>query len=111
MSLDKSLFVSANVHERDVTLADGTVHPMHFREIPNSKFRRFQLLELSDDIEQRVRAPAELIAASLCEPDGSDAITLDEAATLKPGVARALVTVIGEVCGFTAKKASPSAEA
>lgn len=110
MKLDDSLFVSKTVHERKVALGDGAEHTMHFREIPSGAFRRFQLAEASDDLETRITAPAELIAAGLCEPDGSNAITVERAATLKPLVTRAIVAVILEVNGFAGKKESPSVE-
>jgi hypothetical protein len=111
MTLDASLFVSPAVHERKIKLGDGAEHTMHFREIPSGAFRRFQLAETSDDLETRITAPAVLIAAGLCEPDGSDAISVEKAATLKPTVSRAIVAAILDVNGFTGKKGSPSAEA
>lgn len=110
MELDKSLFVSPKVHERKITLGDDTEHTLYFREIPNEAFRRFQLAEISGDVEERIKAPAVLIAAGLCGKDGSDAITIERAAQLKPKVARDLVTTILEVNEFHGKKASPSVE-
>lgn len=104
MQLDPSLFVSKTVHERKVPLGDGTEHTMHFREIPSGEFRRFQLAEISEDLTVRLTAPAVLIAAGLCQKDGSDAITAAEAASLKPKVAVAIANTVLDVNGYAGKK-------
>lgn len=110
MKLDDSLFVSPEVHARTVKLGDDTEHPLHFKEIDSAEFRRFQLSEQSDDAAERVKAPARLIAASLCSEEGKPALTVDQAGKLKPRVTQAMLAVIYEVNGFIAKKDSPSAD-
>lgn len=83
-------FVSTEVYERKVTLADGSEHVLHFRELPVTEFRRFALAERSQDEDVRVGSLSLLIAASLCQPDGKPAMTFEEASRLKPAVATAL---------------------
>ena len=83
-------FVSPTVHERTVTLGDGSEHVLFFRELSITEFRRFAIAEQSQDDEVRAESIPRLIAASMCEPDGSEAISLEKARTLKPEVANAL---------------------
>jgi hypothetical protein len=97
MSKFDGFFVSSEVHERTVKLSDGSEHVLHFRELPVTEFRRFQMAERSDDEEVRIGSQARLIAAGLCEPDGSPSMTYDEARQLKPAVASALVVALMDV--------------
>ena len=102
--LSESLFVSAALHERTVTLPDGSAHVLHFKELPAVAFRAFHLAEQSADEAVQAGSMAKLIAASLCNPDGSAAITYEKACTLKPGAANALVQEILAVNGLGAKE-------
>lgn len=97
MSKYESFFVSDDIRERKVALADGTEHTLHFRELPAIEFRKFGLAERSDDDEVRAEAMVRLIAASLCEPDGKPAMTLDQARRLKSHVAGALFEAVLDV--------------
>ena len=110
MKLDPSLFVSPAVHERKIKLADDSEEMFFFREITNEEYRRFQIAERSSDIDVRVTAPAILIAASLCDEEGEQVLSIEQAAKLKPKVASNFTGAILDVNGFTEKKASPSAE-
>lgn len=102
MSKFEGFFVSVEVHERKVTLADGSEHVLHFRELPVTEFRRFALAERSEDADVRVGSMSQLIAASLCEPDGTPAMTFEQAARLKPAVATALFEAALSVSGTQA---------
>lgn len=101
----EGFFVSVEVHERKVTLADGSEHVLHFRELPVTEFRRFALAERSEDDDVRVGSMSQLIAASLCEPDGKPAMSFEEAARLKPKVASALFEAALSVSGTTSGNA------
>lgn len=94
MSLADGFFVSSAVHERKVTLADGTEHTLHFREVPAGEYRRFMLAEQSDDEDVRVGSMARLIAASVCEADGRPAMTYEKALQLKPTAANVLLEAV-----------------
>lgn len=98
--LDDSLFASDDVRERQVTMADGSVHTLYFKELPQVKFNRYQEAARSTDEAVRASSVAKLIELSLCEPTGLPAITAERAAQLKPQVANALVSAILEVNGF-----------
>lgn len=111
MSISEKFFVSATLHERTVKLPDGSEHVLHFKELPASEFRRFQIAEQSDDENQRVGSMAKLIAASLCEANGKAALSYTKALQLTSGAANALIAAVRDVNGFTGKKDSPSAEA
>jgi hypothetical protein len=93
--IDPALFVSEALHEKEVTLGDGTKHMVHLKELPAVEFRKLHDSE-SDGM-------ATLIALSWVTPDGKPALTLKDVNRLKPNVFSALVTAIMEVNGFGAK--------
>ncbi|MYZ41421.1 hypothetical protein [Schauerella aestuarii] len=97
MSLDKSFFVSPEIHAREVELPDGSKHQLHFRQLPAVDFRKFSLSERSDDAEVRANSIADLIASGLCNEDGSPAITRAQALKLTAPAANALFSHVVEV--------------
>jgi hypothetical protein len=99
-SLHDSLFISEQVHEREVELPDGNKHTLYFRELPAADFRKFHLAEQSDDENLRANSMIRLVAASLCEPDGKRALTVERAAKLKPQALGAIFAKVLEVNGF-----------
>lgn len=110
MSLSASLFVSDTLHAREVKLPDGSVHTLHFRELPAVEFRKFYRAEQSDDDAKQSGSMASLIAACLCEPDGKPAITIKKALTLNAAATNAIMAAILEVNGFSKGEAgNPSA--
>lgn len=104
--LDASQFVSATIHEREVELADGKKHKLHFRELPYIDVSRYQAGISSDDETERAAASAKLIAACLCKPDGSDAIAYEQASRLRPAVGTAIF--MAAVAVNTVAKKKPS---
>lgn len=110
MSLHKSFFISPALHERKVLLSDGVEHVIHFRELGGHEFVRFREQQRSDDQEIRAQAVPALLALSVCNPDGSPAMTKDQAMKLKASAMSALMTACMEVNTFEGKKPSPSAE-
>lgn len=100
------LFVGKTIHTRELTLGDGEKHTLYFREIAAADFRK---LQAAKNDEQSELAVSKVIAASLCEPDGSDAITAEEAGNIKTGIRVAISLAIAEVNGIGANvgKASP----
>ncbi|MBC7201939.1 MAG: hypothetical protein H5U29_00250 [Pusillimonas sp.] len=95
--LDDSLFVSSEIHEKEVELSDGKKHKLHFKELSAIEFNRFRISANHDDDEKRAAAILPLIVASLVTPDGKPAITLEKAAQLKPEPMEAIFAAILEV--------------
>jgi hypothetical protein len=95
--LDKSFFVSTEIHRKEVEMGDGTKHTLFFKELPYVEFRKFQLMESSDDPDVKVMSIAKMISASLCEENGEPAITLEQAVNLKPNVATKIFLAITDV--------------
>lgn len=87
--LDKDLFVTPAIEERAVALPAGE-RKLHFRKISSFDWERFVECLRSRDPDQRAVATHVLIAASLCEPDGSQAITIEKAKDLVPDAAAAI---------------------
>lgn len=109
--IDPSLFVQPDkVHEREIKLGDGSTHRMYFREIKSADFRKLQTASLSP--EEAESAVSRVIAASLCNPDGTPAITAKQASDLKHGVRLAVSLAIADVNGVGAAvgKVSPPEE-
>jgi len=82
------------VQERAVLFPNGEKHTVWFRQAPAGVYRRvmFGMGGLSeDDKEKHI---AELIAASLCEPDGNLKVTPAEALNILPEFALILLTHI-----------------
>ena len=108
--IDAAFFTSDDLVVREVELPDGSKHEIHFRELPVIDFRRFQMAEQSDDEDKRAGSMAALIAVSVCNPDGSRAMTAEQAARLKPAAADAFVKAILAINGLggKAKNGSPA---
>jgi len=103
-SIPDSLFASGDVIERQVELSDGKKHTLYFKELPAVEFRRFTLAERSGDEERQVEAMGRLIARSLVNPDGTAAMTVEKALTLKPDAMNKISEAIMELNGLAAGK-------
>lgn len=106
---DADLFVSQALIERMVELADGRKHKFWFKEAPAVDFRRFQIAETSKDEAVRAGSMFHLIAISVCNPDGTQAMSAEKAMTLKPAVTNLLIAEILSInsMGVAAKNDSP----
>lgn len=102
--IDASFFVSSAAQKRAVELPDGQTHELFFKEIPAVEFRRFSLAEQSEDENVRVGSIAKLICVSLCNEDGSPAITFEQAMMLKAGAMNAIFAQVLIVNGQDNKK-------
>jgi hypothetical protein len=97
--LDNAFFVSTELHEREVELADGSKHVLYFKELPAIEFRRFALAEQSENENIKATSIAKLIAASLCDADGKMAITFEQALNLKASAMNSIFEAMLEVNG------------
>ena len=102
--LDKSLFVSTEVVEREVELPDGKKHKLFFKELTAADIARYVNALNSSDEEVNVLANPKLLALSLCEADGKAAITIEQALQLKPGVIGPILEALREVNGLGGEK-------
>ena len=102
--LDSSLFVSTSVQEREIKLPDGKTHVLYFKELPAIEFTRYFNAANSKDEDSQLYASAKLIAAGLCDADGKKAITVEQAAQLKPGPLGAILEALRDVNGLGDEK-------
>ena len=102
--IDSSFFVSTEVQSKFVELPNGQKHELFFKEIPAIEFRRFSLAEQSEDENVRIGSIAKLICASLCNADGTPAITFEQAMTLKAAAMNAIFAEVLSVNGQGNKK-------
>ncbi|MBA0291029.1 hypothetical protein D7Y39_14530 [Stenotrophomonas maltophilia] len=109
--LDPSLFISDDVHEREVMLADGKRHTFYIREQEAGVIRGFFAGQASDDPDKQAETMARLIAKSICDSEGKPALTLVQAKRLKFAVQIALTKEISEVHSYQGKETSPDEEA
>ncbi len=91
--MDDSLFISEQPVARTVEIAKKK-HTLHFREVSDADWYRYIETRGSDDLDVRAGARAYLISRSLCEPDGTLALTLERAASIKLRAAKAIETAI-----------------
>ncbi len=95
--LDPSNFVSPDVHEREVVLADGKKHLLKFRRLSGVEYYAFSMAQRSEDDEQRVRAIARLVSVSLVDDEGNRVLSVEQAAALKDDVLNALLSAANDV--------------
>ncbi|MCX5592796.1 hypothetical protein [Alcaligenes endophyticus] len=95
------MFASGEVIEHPVKLGDGSVRTLYFKELEAIEWKRHMEAENSKDKKVREGASARLIARSLVERDGSRALTIAQAARLKPAVSGAIFLGILQVNGFS----------
>lgn len=108
--LDSRFFVSTEIHQRDVTLPDGSVHTLHFKELPATQYRRFIMAERHADPDVRAASIVTLIAASMCDEQGNPAITLEQAALLRTAASSAIFEAVMDVNGKGLEKKSSTPE-
>jgi len=104
MKLSKTLFVSDEIHEKQVVLPNGEEHTLYFKELSAVEFRKFQMAEFSEDEDVKSNSMAKLIAISLVDPDGKPALSIKEAAKLNSAATNAIVAVILSINGFGEQK-------
>lgn len=92
--LPAALFRSDELHERAITLGDGSVHPLKFREMTHA-----QELKMRDIARAEGDHVSFMISVSVVNDDGTPAISETEAANLKRGVRNALITAIMDING------------
>lgn len=102
--LDKSLFVSTSVHEKQIELPDGSKITMYFKELPAIEIIRWSNAASSTDEETRSFAMIKLIALALCDSEGKPAATAEEISQLKPSVIPMISEAVLEVNGKGAEK-------
>lgn len=95
-ALDDDLFAGDTLHAREVEVATGKIVTLHFRELPAGDFIRFHALATGDE-DARAGAAARLVAAGLCNPDGSPAMTFERALNLKSKPLGAIFEALLEV--------------
>lgn len=98
------LFAGSEIFKRMVKLGDGKEYEMYFKQLPGIEFIRYREIAQSENREERIYGVANLIAASLCEPDGSKAMTAEKAATLLPGPMNAIFEQVLDINGQGSKK-------
>lgn len=95
--LDKSFFITNEIHEKEVVLGDGSKHTLYFKELAAIDYSKFHIAQNSSDDDVKAGAIAKLIAASLCNLDGTPAITYEQALTLKADPMNAIFVAVMEV--------------
>lgn len=87
-----------SVTEKPITLSDGSVEKVWFKPVGNADWHAFQVAMRSDDPAACATAMLRLILLSLCEPDGSKALTWDQVNALDEGVSEQFFSAAYEVC-------------
>lgn len=82
-------FASTELHKRSVPIGSGSAD-VYIREFPDNEFRK----TVGEGYDR-----ANLIAAGVCDADGKTIFTSDQAAKLKPYIARELERLIMRLNG------------
>ena len=109
--MDKSrILVASAPIEREVTFSDGTVEKCYFKQASGAVWRRWNESERSEDQDVRIHAMQRLIAACLCEKDGTPVLTDEEAVGITVEGVNALFPHVVDIAKGSeeAKKGSPS---
>lgn len=96
---DDSDFCDGDIHERKVVLGDGSEKIVWFKALPNTDWKRYYMWLRSESEDTRASAEARLVVLGVCNPDGSPALSLDQAKRLKVTVLGRLITALQEVNG------------
>lgn len=108
MELNSAFFTASVPFERKLTLTldSGEVveQTIHIKEVSALEMRKQVLAETSGDEDRVGKAQAALIAMAVCDADGGQVMTVDQACRLKPGVAADLRDLILEVNGLGKKR-------
>lgn len=93
---DMGMFASKDVRPDKLELRPGVIAEFYVRELPDAEFR--QLFDQGDR--------GKLIAATICDADGTPVMTEADAARLKPLIAAMFQDVALKHSGFGAKAAA-----
>lgn len=94
MSLAAGLFRSKEPIAHKVRLPNGEEFDLWFRQLPRPRFLGYYAAIEKAPPEKVEEETAKLIAECLCEPDGSEALTIEQALDLNVGAAGAIATAI-----------------
>lgn len=109
MLSDKFFASATKVHTRPITLSDGTVETVWFRELPWEDWFDYQDDMRSDDRTVRKAAVCRLVQASVCEPDGRPSFDVETARRINVEPLNNLLVAIKDIHGRGEgeKKAQP----
>jgi len=96
--LHDDFFVGDAPIEKEVDLPNGAKHTLYFRQLSAAEFRKLYEAKGKD-------FTATMVARCLCNPDGSDALSVEQAAKLKPKAEQAILAAIKEINGVKDEEA------
>lgn len=100
--LNEQFYISETIHEKEIELADGSKHVLHFKELPNTAFEKYAMWCSSADEDVVASASARLLAMGLCDADGKPAVTVEQAERIKRPVMQRMVKTLLDVNGYGA---------
>jgi hypothetical protein len=89
------LFAADTIHEREITFSDGTTEKLYFKQVSSAEMEK--LRGAKTGLEADFLAVSKVIARCVCEPDGSTAMTVEQAGQIVPGVRAAISRAISDV--------------
>lgn len=98
--LDAALFISDEIAEKEIELADGSKHVLFFKQLPNTAFEKYALWNASADEDVAAKASARLLVLGLCDADGKPALTLEQAERIKRPVMQRMFAALIDVNGY-----------
>jgi hypothetical protein len=104
------LFAGDSIHEREITFSDGTTEKLYFKQVSSAEMEKLRGAKTGNEAD--FIAVSKVIARCVCEPDGSTAMTVEQAGQIVPGVRAAISRAISDVNEVNASvgKVSPPEE-
>jgi hypothetical protein len=108
--LNPALFISATPIPQQVTMPDGSVETLHFRQLSAQDLAKLQEERKSPNADLRTQAQQRLIARCLCDESGGTVLTFEQARNLTAAGVAALLPAVLEVNRAPGKANTPAAE-
>lgn len=101
--LNQEFFISDEIAEKEIELADGSKHILHFKQLPNTAFEKYAMWLNSADEDVVSKASVRLLVMGLCDAEGKAVVTLEQAERIKRPVLQRMAKALFEVNGYGAQ--------
>lgn len=103
MMLNEQFFISDEIAEKEIELADGSKHILHFKQLPNTAFEKYAMWLNSADEDVVSKASVRLLVMGLCDAEGKAVLNAEQAERIKPTVVKNMVKALFDANGYGAK--------
>lgn len=102
--ISDKFFIDEKIEERPIEMGDGTSETLWFKHLPNTAFERYALWCNSSDEDVVSKAGPRLLVLGVCQPDGTPALTQEQAERIKRQIMLRILAALMEVNGYGKEK-------